>query len=361
VQGGGAPLVCPPQAPKRGRGRPRKDGTTPAATEASLKQTTQWSTSSIDVQHDTPRPVPSPTKRTTLCGAVSTPAIEISTTPSIALLRGGPYRDYLLPPEALENTNWGCPPHAQQRHECQIKPLQPLLEEHDDEDWTLENDINVPIGSGNEDIRYLEELSDGSEGSYFSADDDDSDEYGWGEEFPDNSMQPMWPPEMLHAPATSRKRRYKRKAPLWPPLDDITCVSLAGGDGYRSEAHGGVLEMREGGMSNGEEKQGYAREAHEFERPVLAGVEVGPEWGALYSEPVLTHRSEVNIPVPQVSVSGVGGMQQGGSPTCVGGTPRTRRAGLCTAGAGYIEQEGLIPELDAADEDFFMITLRYFF
>jgi hypothetical protein len=155
-----------------------------------------------------------------LYSAASAPAIETSTAPSIALFGGKPYRDYLLPAEALENTDWGSPPRAQQCHACQIKPLQPLLEEHDDEEWTFENDIDVPIGSGNEDIRYFEELSDGSEGGYFSAD-DDYNEYSWGAEFPDDNTQPMWPLEMLYTPATSRKRRCKQKAPIWPPLDDL--------------------------------------------------------------------------------------------------------------------------------------------
>jgi hypothetical protein len=33
--------------------------------------------------------------------------------------------------------------------------------------------------------------------------------------------------------------------------------------------------------------------------------------------------------------------------------PHTRRTKLCTTGARYTEQEGLIPELDAANEDYF--------
>jgi hypothetical protein len=70
------------------------------------------------------------------------------------------------------------------------------------------------------------------------------------------------------------------------------------------------LQDQSGAPSNDVgQKQGYERDAQEFERPVLAGVEVGPKWGALYRDPILTQRSERNAPVPQVSVSRVEGMQ----------------------------------------------------
>jgi hypothetical protein len=369
VQGGGAQAVRPPQAPKRGRGRPRKDAATTPST--------------LGAQHRTPgstqRTAPSPSS------AASSEAVGSPTAPSTAFGRR-PCRDYLLPTEALENPDWGCPPPVDQREGRQPKPLQPLLEEHHNEDWTLENDIDVPIGIGNEDIRYFEEeLSDGSEGGYFSADDEDGDEYGLGEDFPDDDTQILWPPEMLHAPMTSRKRRCrrrckrhcKRKAPIWPPLDDFTCISLAGGEfEHGCEADPGGLDLRQRGVSNGEgfatlldqsatwsnnggENEGCMgneQGAMEVERPFLAGLPVGPGWGALYRDPVFIQQSEWNPPVPQVSVSwgeGAAPTQQGESPTCPSGTPRTRRPTLCTAGPGYTEQEGLIPELDGGEEYFY--------
>jgi hypothetical protein len=100
--------------------------------------------------------------------------------------------------------------------------------------------VDVPIGIGNDDIRdYEENKSDGSEYSYFSAEEEDGDV--WEEDYPDDLNHNIWPPELLHTPTTSHKRRCKCKAPLKPPLDDFTCISLAGGE----DAHGSVADGRE--------------------------------------------------------------------------------------------------------------------
>ena len=48
----------------------------------------------------------------------------------------------------------------------------------------------------------------------------------------------MWPPELLHAPHTSRKRPCKRKAPLWLELDDFSFISLADAE------HGEAIESK---------------------------------------------------------------------------------------------------------------------
>jgi hypothetical protein len=92
--------------------------------------------------------------------------------------------------------------------------LQLLLDEHNNEEWTLENDVDFPIGTGNEDICYFEELSNESEGGYFSANDGDGDEYAWKDGFSNDTTHIQWPPEMLHAPTTSHKRPCKWKAPI---------------------------------------------------------------------------------------------------------------------------------------------------
>jgi hypothetical protein len=90
----------------------------------------------------------------------------------------------------------------------------------------------MPIGLPNDDIYDLSNI-DGSESgedylSTLKEDDDDAD--GDGENF-------MWPPEVLHAPSSSRKRHCKRKALVYPALDDVSYPPTVNVE--RGDAHGG--------------------------------------------------------------------------------------------------------------------------
>jgi hypothetical protein len=134
-----------------------------------------------------------------------------------------PSHDYLLPAEALSNPNWGCNLILLKPRGRPSRTLELPLQER--EDWTLEDDLDIPIGVGNDDIvDYEEDRSDESDNFYLSTEDDDGNDYAW--EGDDERNQQFWPPEMLHTPSSSRKCHCKQKAPFWPELDDSTTISL---------------------------------------------------------------------------------------------------------------------------------------
>jgi hypothetical protein len=87
-----------------------------------------------------------------------------------------------------------------------------VQEERDD--WTLQDDIDMPIGLGNDEILDNEEDDFGkSDDSYLSVEEDVAYDYTWEEDASQEQQHDIWPLEMLHAPSSSRKRRCKRKAP----------------------------------------------------------------------------------------------------------------------------------------------------
>jgi hypothetical protein len=158
----------------------------------------------------------------------------------------------LLPPEALTNPDWECEVPPNKPRARPKKTSNSLVQER--EDWILQDDIDLPIGLGNDDILDNEEDDFGTSDDYYlSAEEDDGAEYEWEEDTPYEQKQSIWPPEMLHAPSTSRKRRCKRKAPIWPALDDNTYVSLANAEeGHCSQSHLQLPQVRDGQCNNTE-------------------------------------------------------------------------------------------------------------
>jgi hypothetical protein len=171
--------------------------------------------------------------------------------PSPAVSTKGPNRDYLLPAEALQNPNWGCDSPLQKQRGRPVKVS--ILPTEEQEDWLLDDDVDIEIGLGNEEIRYSQgNYSDASEETYFSTE-EDSDNEGFEEDASIEVHKNTWPPEMLHAPSSSHKHRCKRKAPLWPELDFFTCESLADGeDGAIDPLDLGGLHLGYGIIRKGE-------------------------------------------------------------------------------------------------------------
>jgi hypothetical protein len=174
-------------------------------------------------------PVAAPPQATSPFSA-GTPSMDIVGAPTTTSLPASfPSSDYLLPMEALTNLDWGCEVLPTKPRGRPKKTSNSPVQERDD--WTLQDDVDLPIGLGNDDIfNYEEENFNGSDDCYLSAEEDTGDEYGWEEDTLHEKKHNNWPPEMLHAPSSLRKRRYKRKAPIWPLLDDLTYVSLADGE-----------------------------------------------------------------------------------------------------------------------------------
>jgi hypothetical protein len=228
--------------------------------------------------------------------------------------------------EALTNLDWGCEVLPTKPRGRPKKTSNSPVQERDD--WTLQDDVDLPIGLGNDDIfNYEEENFNGSDDCYLSAEEDTGDEYGWEEDTLHEKKHNNWPPEMLHAPSSLRKRRYKRKAPIWPLLDDLTYVSLADGEegdhshqeqhrppllqGHCSnnddalillqqcEYHGGTAAEREDSAGDQEgsrrEREGAigewaSRELGVGNEKAAKGVQVDRGWGALHLDGAAAQR-----------------------------------------------------------------------
>jgi hypothetical protein len=276
-----------------------------------------------------------------------------------------PNRDYLLPAEALSDPNWGCQAlvHGHLRSPNKTSTIPPCSEE---EDWLLHGDVDIAIGAGNDHIWDSQQHdSNATEDDYFSTADDDSDGYGWEE---DADEQSFWPPEVLHAPSNSHKRRCKRKAPNWPALNDLTYVPLVDADDddrhqlqqkgqQLRDSNAGCTKDSEGGNNHGGKRRGDEGASYREHVSGVAqecqegaegghGVQVGPGWGALALEPDLNQRVEADAQVPL----GCGTSADVAS-LCPGGLPRTRRSLRNTAGS--TAEEGAGPECFFETEEFF--------
>jgi hypothetical protein len=362
MQGIPAQPICPPRPPQRRRGRPPKQvpaATSPDTSPITTRQVGESSTSAVGSIGSLPLAI----------GAAADAAINASQkTVAGTVCSRTPSRDYLLPLEALTNPDWGSELHPKKTRGRPRKTVEAPVQERDY--WTLEHDLDIPIGVGNDDIFDLDEdTSPTSDNSYFSAEEDDGEDYTWEGDAPYDQEQSMWPPELLHTLHTSRKRPCKQKAPLWPELDDFSFISLAdaehgeaieselvvplrlrqsttlgecalekedgdAGERQRATRQGEIIaDDRDfvAGEMEGREREGVSARVG-VQKPMPGGVEVGRGWEALYTDPTPTQRYTADHTLTQ----GRG---------CNVGAPTTDQAAL---GA-----PGFYPEHDVDEEELF--------